>query len=299
MAGVPAQAFEPVRKAAPILILFLLASVCFSLATLLQPRTLAWNRGRDSGSVLKVLLGDSRRLFANHFFTKADVEFHSGYYPSIFDQAQAPKDTAHLTAREGSSEEEEHEKAMNFLGPPRDWIERFGRHFFITQHTHLEGGNEREILPWLRISAELDPQRVDTYTVAAFWLRDLGKVEEAEQFLREGLRNNPTSYELLFELGRLYSENYHDLNRARNVWELALRRWSETEPTKKEPDLIGYHQIVIHLGRLEEQAGNFARAIECLELAVRVSPSPEALQEQIAELKQKMAAQSGTKPAGR
>ena len=58
----------------------------------------------------------------------------------------------------------------------------------ITEHTHLEGGNEREILPWLRLSAELDPQRVETYTVAAYWLRAVGKMVEAEHFLREGLR---------------------------------------------------------------------------------------------------------------
>jgi tetratricopeptide (TPR) repeat protein len=285
-----------VKRLAPVLILVLLVAACFSLATVIQPRTPAWSKRGDSGGVLKVLLGDSRRLFANHFFVEADVAFHSGYYPSIFDQAQAPKDTKHLTRREGSAEAEEHEKAMNFLGPPADWIERFGRHFFITEHTHLEGGNEREILPWLKLSAELDPQRVDTYTVAAYWLRDLGKVTEAEQFLREGLRNNPNSYELLFELGRLYLENYHDLVRARNVWELALRRWRDQEATKKEPDLIGFHQIVIYLARLEERAGNFSRAIECLEMAVKVSPSPDVLQEQIAELKQKLAAKAGNPP---
>jgi len=50
---------------------------------------------------------------------------------------------------------------------------------------------------------------VDTYTVAAFWLRSkLGKVSEAEQFLREGLRANPDSDQILFALGQLYFENY-------------------------------------------------------------------------------------------
>ena len=44
----------------------------------------------------QVLLGDGRKLFANHFFVKADVSFHSGYYPSIFDQAQPSKDTRHM-----------------------------------------------------------------------------------------------------------------------------------------------------------------------------------------------------------
>src|SRR5947208_13930363 len=204
------------RPTSIILIMLLLIGTSFSLSTILQPRAAAWSGRRDSGNVLKVLLGDGRRLFANHFFVKADVYFHSGYYPSVFDQAQAPKDSHHMTSKEGSQTEEEHEKAMDFLRPPKDWIERFGRHFLVTEHTHLVGGNEREILPWLRLSAELDPQRVDTYTVAAFWLRvRLGKVKEAEQFLREGLQANPNSHEILFELGRLYHENYHDANRAR------------------------------------------------------------------------------------
>src|SRR6266436_7348662 len=144
------------RRTSTILILLLLIGTCFSLSTILQPRAAAWSGRRDSGNVLKVLLGDGRRLFANHFFVKADVYFHSGYYPSIFDQAQAPKDSRHLTAKEGSKEDEEHERQMNFLGRPTDWIERFGRHFMITEHTHLEGGKEREILPWLRLSADLD-----------------------------------------------------------------------------------------------------------------------------------------------
>ena len=49
---------------------------------------------------------------------------------------------------------------------------RFGRKFRVTEHKHLSGDStERELLPWLKISAELDPQRVETYTVAAYWLR--------------------------------------------------------------------------------------------------------------------------------
>jgi len=238
-------------------------------------------------------LGDGRRLFADYFFEKADVYFHSGYYPSIFDRNQAPKDTRHMTADEGSQAEKEHEEKMNFLGQPRDWIERFGRHFLITEHTHLAGGNEREILPWLRLSAELDPQRVDTYTVAAYWLRNQGKADEAEKFLREGLRANPGSYEILFELGRLYSENYHDIDRARNVWELALRKWLEQQSSQKEPDLLALSDISIHLARLEEDAGHPDRAIVYLEYAKKASPHAAVLQKQIDELKQMQKANAG------
>ena len=177
---------------------------------------------------------------------------------------------------------------MNFLRPPRDWFERFGRHFLITEHTHLAGGNEREILPWLRLSAELDPQRVETYTVAAYWLRNMGKVVEAEKFLRDGLRANPDSYEILFELGRLYYESEHDAARARNVWELALRKWTARESAKKEPDLFQLEQIAVNLARLEEKEGNLALAIQRLELAKRASPQPAVLESQIQDLKRRL-----------
>jgi tetratricopeptide (TPR) repeat protein len=272
----------------PVLVLVLLFAAAFSLATIVQPRAQTWDKRGNSANVLNLVLGDSRRMFANHFFTKADVSFHSGFYPSIFDQTKPTKDSRHMTSEEGSPEAEEHERNMNFLGTPRDWIEGFGRHFFVTKHTHLENGNEREILPWLKLSAELDPQRVDTYVVASYWLRNhLGKTSEAEQFLREGLRNNPNSYELLYEMGCLYQANYHDLNRARHVWELALRHWQEQEPVKKVPDLIGLEKINIHLARLEEESGNFDSAIEYLESIMKSSPNAWVLRKQIEELKAK------------
>ncbi len=84
------------------------------------------------------------------------------------------------------------------------------------------------MLPWLRLAADMDPQKIETYTVGAYFLREhLNRPREAEAFLREGLRHNPNSYEILFELGRLYDENYHDTDRARDVWLLALNKWSE------------------------------------------------------------------------
>ena len=261
------------KRLGPYLILLLLVAAGFSLATELQGRADGWNRRGRSNNVLNVLFGDGRRLFANHFFVQADVSFHSGYYPSVFEQARMSKDTRHLTAKEGEPAAEKHEKQMQFLGPPRDWIERFGRRFIITEHTHLQGKNEREILPWLKIAAELDPQKIETYTVAAYWLRNLGKVKEAEQCLRQGLLNNPDSYDLFLDLGRLYSENRHDPVRARRYWESALRIWSQQEVANKEPDLLKLDEIASRLARLEEKEGNLVQAIQYWELAKSGRPT--------------------------
>ena len=274
--------------ASPYLKLALIFTTCLSCASILEPWHQNWTGGRSqSANVLDMLIGDSRRMFANHFFAKADAYFHSGYYPTIFDP-QDREEKSHMT--EGQKEAGEHVHDENcqhdeephvhdetcdhegdaeggFLGAPKDWIDRFSRNFFPTHHSHLEKGGERELLPWLRLSAELDPQRVDTYTISSYWLRSrLGKVDEAEQFLREGLRANPGSYEIYFELGRIYDENRHDPKMARTLWEIALRKW-EAQPQQPltEQNLV-YEGIAGRLSRLEEAQGNLKQAVDYLKL---------------------------------
>lgn len=275
-----------------ILLLIFLGSAWFALATMLQPRVAAFSQtGQDNA--LKVLLGDGRRIFAQHFFVKADIYFHSGYYPSIFYQGE--RDTSHMAGHEDHDHGQDHEKEADFLGKPKDWLDRFGRNFIVTEHTHLENGNEREILPWLKLSAELDPQKIDSYTVAAYWLVNrLHKPKDAEQFLREGLRANPNSYEILFSLGQIYYDTYHDTPRARNVWELAVRRWNEQQQAKKNPDKFVLEEIVMNLARLEETEKRYERAIAYLEVARQISPAPQAIEKQIEELRQRHAATATT-----
>jgi hypothetical protein len=282
-----------VKKCSPYLVLAFLLVVCFTLATCLQVRNGGWTARAQADNVLSILLGDGRRMFANHFFVKADVYFHNGYYPSIFEQAARQSiDTKHMTEEhQDDQDEHEHEETMDFLGAPQDWIDRFGRHFYPSSHSHLEKpGDAREILPWLRLSADMDPQRIETYTVAAFWLRkSLGKVDEAEEFLREGLRANPTSSEILFELGQLYFENRHDPFRARNLWELGLRRWQAQTETDQKPDDAVYLKLVINLAHLEEEQGDLHKTLYYRELEVKVSPQPAVVQKEIDQLKQNLA----------
>lgn len=275
----------------------LLMVVCFSMATWLEPRYTQWKG--DSGKsddILTIALGDSRRMFANHFFVKADVYFHSGYYPSIFDEKKLDE-KSHMMEQHDEHDEHNHANGHDehddhdeddFLGPPKDFIDKFSRNFFNAHHTHLSPGNEREILPWLRISADLDPHRVETYTVAAYWLRSrLNKPKEAEQFLREGLQANPDSYEILFELGQTYYDSYQDIARARNVFELALKKWSEQEPQKKEPNKLALEQILARLVALEEKEKNWAKCIQWMELLKKVSPIPDQIEKEIQDIKQK------------
>jgi len=277
-------------KASPYLVLALVLAVCFALATGIEPRASTWSDRAKSNNVFSMLFGDGRRLFANQFFTMADVYFHSGYYPSVFDLRE--EDQKEIVAEShGHTDSPEDEIKEDFLGKPKDWIDRFGRHFRITEHTHLEHGNEREILPWLRLAADMDPQKIETYTVGSYFMRTrLNQPREAETFLREGLRNNPNSYEILLELGRLYDENDHDTGRARGVWQLALHKWAKNPEAVKD-DKLAFEEITDHLAQLEREAGNWQQAINWFQAAQKVSPNPNALQQRIDEIKKKMAAQ--------
>lgn len=273
---------------------------CFSLTTYLQPWFETWNAQRNSsGSVLNALIGDSRRLFANHFFAKADAYFHSGYYPTIFDNVKTGPTHIEEVARdstvvkmEGHDPKAHEEEESDFMGRPRDWIESFGRNFFPTTHSHLEkNGDEREMLPWFQLAVELDPKRPDIYVTAAFWLRHrLGKIDEAEKFLREGLRQNPDSYEILLELGRVNDENKKNPALARNLWELALQKWHQQQTAGLQPNDFTREQILGFLTRLEEREGHLKQLLFYLQELKKVSPNQELIAHRIEAVKVKISA---------
>lgn len=288
----------------PKLILSLLFVACFSLSAAIEQWWVGWEGNRAEESLLELTLGDGRRLFARHFYFKADAYFHSGFYPSIFD---APLDEGHgeeavpAMAQDAGATQGKR-KELPGPGAPRDWIEAFGRNFYPSEHTHLDMGGSsahdhehdhdhdhgagpasdekmiREILPWLKMSAKMDPEHIETYTVSAYWLRTrMGKAEEAEELLGEGLRANPDSYEILFELGRIYDARHQEMSsssedkaqagqnraRARQLWARALRKWREQETGRpvEERNYFMLSQVCSHLAFLEEQAGDLLAAI--------------------------------------
>src|SRR5208282_4334667 len=124
----------------PSLVLLSLGVLCFGLAAHLDTWFQNWQGSRtESGDVLGVLLGDARRMFARHFFVKADAYFHSGFYPSIFDN-HAAFETPHMAEDAGAMAGHNHGDETSFLGKPRDWLDGFSRQFFPSVHTHLDEG---------------------------------------------------------------------------------------------------------------------------------------------------------------
>ena len=270
-----------------------LFGTAFCFATVLGPRSAELPSGRaQTDDPLAILMGDAKKLFANYFYIKADAYFHSGFYPTIFDNQESHR-TPHMAEDAGGRESKKPGDETRFLGQTANWIDAHGRKHFPSVHTHLGADSpdlhknaEREILPWLKFSAQLDPNKVDTYTVAAYWLRRTGSHQEAERFLRDGLDANPQSVELLFELGRCRFDA-QDLPRARNLWEVAWRRWQEQEPKKPVEDrnLFLAGQILLHLGVLESRSGNVERCVHWLEALAPLKSNPEEIRRRIVEVK--------------
>ncbi len=317
-----------------VLLGVLLLVTCVSLAASLDRWFMNWagNRAKDF-SPLKIGIGDGQKIFAGHFYRKADVYFHSGMYPSIFDKNESFK-TAHIGEDAGVADSKNTGDEGNFLGDQRDIIDRFSRNFFPSRHTHLdhggagghshgagghshdahghhhgdadhhqgsggqeielgESGEVREILPWLKIAQELDPENPLTYTVTAYWLRQrMGKVREAELMLREGLKALPNHPALLFELGRIYFENQKEIPRARNVWRHAAKSWQQQEANQPDPDKFILEQILTHLAKLEDEASDLPRALSYWEQAGALMPERGGIPERIKELRQKIATSS-------
>jgi tetratricopeptide (TPR) repeat protein len=290
------------------MLVFLLAA-CFSLTTWLEPRRESkLDQLEPSGSVLGSLLGDGKKFVADYFNTQADVYFHSGYYPSFFQEARAKEkadyDVGH--PEEGSSGQEE----KGFMGAPLDWIDAFSRHFRPSRHTHLQGDAVGEMLPWMKLSAELDPHHVQTYLVAAYWLRrSLHKSADAEDFIREGLRANPHSPDLLFTLGQIYLEDRKDYPRAKNLFVAALRCWHERDDSKPEVardggefrDYLLLERILGGLIKDEMAAGHPQQALEYMKTLKENASDPKGVQKQIDALQAKLHAGAGqtNQPFGR
>lgn len=288
-----AKFLEPSQRL-NLLVIALLLTLAFSLAARLGPQLEARRaaNGEADDNPLATWLGTSRQMFANSFFVKADAYFHSGYYPTIFDNNE-PFKTPHIGEDSGTMESRNSGDENAIFGQPHNWVERFELNFFPSHHTHLdeggvdgEGASEvKEIMPWLKISEELDEHRIETYLVTAFWLRNrMHKVNEAEQVLRDGLRANPGNAAILYELGQLYREGRREPAQARNLYLAALDSWERENAGNPEPDKFLLSHILGSLAALERSEDNPAKAIEYFKLLKKISPTPDTIQKQIDEL---------------
>ena len=162
------------------------------------------------------------------------------------------------------------------------------------------------MLPWLKLSADLDPHNIDAYLTASYWLRrTLDQPNEAEDFLRQGLRANPDSFEIMLELAYVDDYSRHNAKDARVKYELALAAWEKQDAAWKSahPGATDENQVASDLGpnpktkgeildgiaRADKVLGDWRRLLADLEALKKVSHDPDAIEKRIEEAKAKLA----------
>jgi tetratricopeptide (TPR) repeat protein len=201
------------------------------------------------------LLGEGGEILSNLSILQADLYFHGGV--GHFDKEH--KEGLAI----GETEEEalgEHECIYAHTEKPSkaNILFRISDEVNVSEHIHLHGDEAKEIVPWLYFATRVDPHNILAYTLTSYWVTEkLGKVEEGFDFLKEGLQNNPDSWEINAELGRMYYKYPKD-------YETAIRYLSRARILMKRAphDKFQERYVLFYLALSYEALGQKREALE-------------------------------------
>ena len=230
-------------------------------------------------------------------FVMADAYFHSGYYPSIFDRQVTEHDVAEPA--HGKAEDED-STSDDFLGPPPDWIAALDRQFVPNQHTHLSSGGPsghmkaaevQEILPWLKLATDMNPQFIRAYTGrATIGCAVFTNPRKPGTFCSRVCTTIPaTANSCSIWAGFTRKIFTIPTVPVTSGWRACAPGKAQSANAKTNPETqLVYEETAMNLARLEESQGNWPQAIKYLEMVKQVSPNPDAIQKQIDEAERKV-----------
>jgi tetratricopeptide (TPR) repeat protein len=240
----------------------LTASLGLVLVFMLAMRIDAYNHAFAFGKpvqdvpVFTRFLGEARSMVSNVAILQADRYYHGGV--GHLDEHQCGKlwecdhDHEHDEKRLHVHEKEARSQCGRF-----NVLMKISEQIELTEHIHLEGGQVKEIVPWLYYAARVDPHNILAYTLSAFYLADkLGKTDQAMAFLREGLRKNPDAWEINAEIGRIYFQYYKNYDAAAYFLNAALQHLNETPHDKFDE-----RRVVSLLAHTYEAMGETGKAL--------------------------------------
>lgn len=249
----------------------LVASSCITLTIIFAPIVDTFNHAEalttDTHNVPLIfrMLGEARAMVSTWSFLQADVYFHGGV--SGFSGEHA------ACAHAAGKKKEPDMFTYNIL-------RRLSREIDITDHTHLEGDKTKEIIPWLYYSAKIDPHNIDAYTTTAFYLaHTFGKDKDALDFLREGLRYNPDSWQINAEIGRMYFQSFEKI-------EKAVRFLSRAYGLQKQNphDKFQERYVLTLLAASYESIGEEQSALKTYKILSKLFPNEETFKLKISKI---------------
>jgi tetratricopeptide (TPR) repeat protein len=152
------------------------------------------------------------------------------------------------------------------------FLQRLGEEISPTAHAHVEGESIAEIMPWLWLSIRANPRNLEVYLVTAFWLAgQAGRPDLALDVLAEAQHNNPFSYVVHLERGRIYlAQNM--LQQAGREFDAGLEFWPGEEEPDSEDARAGKRNLLLHRALLYEVDGKREKAMDLLGEVMRLYP---------------------------
>lgn len=167
-------------------------------------------------SAFAIIMGEFRASMADVMWIKTERYLHRGvaFTPHIDAEALAHGGTVENVKTDSASG---HAKEIALIPD----AEKDYRGFVGTIHRNIQPWNGpdaphdhtagNELLPWYRLMTYSNPNHWRAYMAGTWWLSKQeedseGSFEQAEQFLEEGIKNNPESFQLRLMRGRLHLE---------------------------------------------------------------------------------------------
>lgn len=232
------------------------------------------------------MFGGLRGLLADWAFIKGEEYYHGGLPIRGLRIAECLQ--IEMSKSRGEHLEEEHEHGHEIEEQVKqNFYSKLYSHIKITRHAHLSYAEEKEVLPWFYLQVRFNPHDIQGYILGGYWLKRLGKTEEAFRFLKEGEVNNPASAQVLTEIGDLY---YHQKNYALAIeyFERARELWLIGKPpnlVRDEYTRSDRNYTFTLLGHLYEKTGQKDLAVQVYREFYSIDPTRTFLLDKIKKLK--------------
>lgn len=209
----------------------------------------------DGTSIAAAVLSESRIALCGYFYEMADNYFHLGI--------------RHIRAR--AFEDDPYQIVARKISPE--------------MHVHLQGQDIKEIMPWLRLAMQMNPDNKDVYLVAAFWLaHEARRPDLAMTILDEAQRHVPHCYEVQIEKGRLFLAQ-ENRQAAKRAFDAGLAFWEHQDHDNLEDASYEKARLLLYRALVCEADGETGEAIRSLEGILVLFPERTRIADRIAVLR--------------
>jgi len=244
-------------------------------------------KGIFEKDMLYKILGETRKLLSNDAYLKGDEYLHGGIVTR--DKSECEGMTHIADHKEGSHEHSHHHEHPHKESEKTSAISklnilfRLGEMMHITEHIHLHGEEEKELLPWFYYAVRLNPENINAYVIGGYWIgQRLNRTEEAIKFLEEGIRHNPNSWQVYAGLGEIYFIAKKDYRQALTSFQKAYGLINDENADKYDK-----RRVCAFLAASYEKLGDADKAIEFYRKELILFPRNESVLKKISSLSQK------------